>query len=101
LTGNQRPGIFMRHAQGNVFHGIQIRNSGEDGIFLAENDKTHVPAIDNIFNSLIVSASARYGLLINDASCVNNVIAGSQFIGNISGCTFGPIQDLGHLCINP
>jgi hypothetical protein len=91
----------MRHSQGNMFHGIQIRNRGEDGIFVAENDETHVPAIENTFNGLVVSASARYGLRINDASCVNNVVAASQFIGNTSGCTFGPVQDLGHICVSP
>jgi hypothetical protein len=87
LADNAKVGIFMRDARDNVFHGLQIRNSGEHGVFLAQVDTDATkPAAGNIFTALMVSGSQGAGVRVNDLSCVNNSIVSSQFVGNSGGC---------------
>jgi hypothetical protein len=87
IADNGKVGIFMRDARDNVFHGLQIRNSGEHGVFLAQVDTDATkPAAGNIFTALMVSASNGAGVRVNDLSCVNNSIVNSQFVGNSGGC---------------
>jgi hypothetical protein len=87
IANNHKVGIFMRDAKDNVFHGLQIRNSGEHGVFLAQVElDAGKPAAGNTFIGLTVSNSQGAGIRINDLSCVNNAIVGSQFIGNSGGC---------------
>lgn len=87
INGNAKVGIFMRDSKDNVFHGLQIRNSGEHGIFLAQVDADATkPASGNTFIGLTVSSSLGAGIRINDLSCVNNAVVGSQFVGNSGGC---------------
>jgi len=77
----------MRDARDNVFHGLQIRNSGEHGVFLAQVDTdASKPAAGNTFIGLMVSVSQGAGVRVNDLSCVNNSIVSSQFVGNSGGC---------------
>lgn len=87
IADNHKVGIFMRDARDNVFHGLQIRNSGEHGVFLAQVDTdASKPAAGNTFIGLTVSNSQGAGIRVNDLSCVNNAIVGSQFISNSGGC---------------
>ena len=84
---NGKQGIFMRDSLDNLFHGVQIRNSGEQGIFIAQVDlDANRPAAGNTFSGLVVSGSSQAGLRVNDPSCVNNLVVGAQFIGNSGGC---------------
>lgn len=102
LTGNRRLGIFMRNSKDNVLNGIQIRNSGEHGIFIAQDEQAK-PAIGNTFTAMTVSNSVQAGLRVNDASCVNNLVVASQFVGNGDGCISevipGLVQQCGVICI--
>jgi hypothetical protein len=103
LWGNGLVGVFMRDSQDNVFYGLQVRNSGEHGIFLAQVDSdTTKPASGNTFTGCVVSASAGAGLAVNDASCINNLAVGCQFIGNQAGCvseaTPGLLHQTGTVC---
>ncbi len=96
-------GIFMRDSRDNVFHGIQIRNSREHGVFLAQVDTdTTTPASGNSFSGLVVSGSGGAGLRANDLSVVDNLVADSQFIGNAGGCISevapGLVQAFGTIC---
>lgn len=83
LSNNSKVGIFMRDSKDNIFQGIQIHNSGEHGVFLAQVDADGTkPATGNTFLAVTVTKSMGAGIRINDASCVNNSIVASQFIGN-------------------
>lgn len=87
IADNEKVGIFMRDARDNIFHGLQIRNSGEHGVFLAQVDTDITkPAAGNTFVALMVSDSHGAGVRVNDLSCVNNSIVSSQFVGNSGGC---------------
>ncbi|MEK7408649.1 MAG: right-handed parallel beta-helix repeat-containing protein [Acidobacteriota bacterium] len=87
LLGNRKVGIFMRDARDNLFQGLQVRNSGEHGLFLAQVDADATkPAAGNTFTGGIVSGSLGAGLRVNDPSCVNNLVTGFQFVGNKDGC---------------
>lgn len=103
ITNAQTVGIFMRDSANNSFTNVHIRNSKEHGIFLAQVDKEiHTPAAGNTFNSLVVSDSGGYGILISDASCINNLFVASQYIGNKKGC-YGEaasnlIEGVGAIC---
>lgn len=103
LAGNGKQGIFMRDSRDNLFQGLQIRDSGEDGLFLAqvEGDPA-APASGNTFSGMVVSNSTRAGMRVNDASCVDNLVIGSQFVGNIGGCISevvpGLVQTVGTPC---
>ena len=79
-------GIFMRDSRDNLFSGLQIRNSGEHGIFLAQVDsEASKPAAGNMFTGLVVAGSQGAGVRVNDASCVDNAIVGAQLVGNRDG----------------
>lgn len=86
-------GVFMRDSRDNVFGGLQIRNSREHGVFLAQvNGDPTTPASGNTFSGMVVSGSGGAGLRANDASVVNVLVVRSQFIGNAGGCISGPGQ---------
>ncbi len=103
ITNSQTVGIFMRDSSNNSFTNVHIRNSKEHGIFLAQVDKEiHTPAAGNTFNSLVISDSGGYGILISDASCINNLFVASQYIDNKKGC-YGEaasnlIEGVGAIC---
>jgi len=103
LAGNGKQGIFMRDSRDNLFHGIQIRNSGEQGVFLAQVDAdATTPAVGNTFIGLTVSGSASAGFRVNNPSCVDNSLSNSQFVGNAGGCisdaTLGRLHVFGNIC---
>jgi len=103
ITNTQTVGIFMRDSYNNSFTNVHIRNSKEHGIFLAQvDDDVTKPAAGNTFNSLVISGSGGYGILISDASCVNNLFVASQYIDNVKGC-YGEaasnlIEGVGAIC---
>jgi hypothetical protein len=103
VADNAKVGIFMRNSKDNLFHGLQIRNSGEHGVFLAqvEND-TSKPAQGNTFSGIVISTSVGAGIRINDVTCINNTISSSQFIENGGGCISEAVQGLisssGNIC---
>lgn len=96
LAANGDVGIFMRHASDNVFSNVRIRDSFKDGIFLAENDQTHQPAMGNTFTGMVISSSGDvaapanegFGFKVADASCTDNLVVASQFVGNRDGDVF-------------
>ena len=96
-------GIFMRDSRDNMFHGIQIRDSREHGIFLAQ--EVGLPdsaATGNTFSGMVISGSGGAGLRANDPTVVNTLVVESQFVGNSSGCiseaVTGQVQDFGIIC---
>lgn len=103
ITNTQTVGIFMRDSSNNSFANVHIRNSKQHGVFLAQvDDDVTKPAAGNTFNSLVISGSGGYGILISDASCVNNLFVASQYIDNVKGC-YGEaasnlIEGVGAIC---
>ena len=96
-------GIFMRDSRDNAFHGIQIRNAGEHGVFLAEvPEQADSAASGNTFSGMVISGSGGAGLRANDASVVDTLVVESQFVGNAGGCISeafsGQVQDFGIIC---
>ncbi|MGD9030705.1 MAG: right-handed parallel beta-helix repeat-containing protein, partial [Anaerolineae bacterium] len=96
-------GIFMRDSRDNLFESIQIRNTREHGIFLAQ--EVGVPgsaATGNTFTGVVVSGAGGAGLRANDATVLNTLVAGSQFIGNAEGCISevveGQVETFGVIC---
>jgi parallel beta helix pectate lyase-like protein/collagen triple helix repeat protein len=102
LANNGDVGVFMRHASDNLFSGVRIRDSFKDGIFLAENDQTNEPAAGNTFTGMVISGSGDagapanegYGIKVADASCTDNLVVASQFVGNRDGDVFEAVPSL-------
>jgi hypothetical protein len=95
-------GIFMRKATSNTFGALQISNSGQHGIFLAQqgSDAT-TPATNNVFSDAVIDGSIQYGVYVANASCVNNMLVGSQVLANAMGCYGGVpslLQTFGVIC---
>lgn len=89
----------MRDSRNNVFHGLQIRDSGQHGVFLAQVDTDATkPAAGNTFTALVVSGSGGAGLRVNDASCVSNVVCVAQLVGNSGGGISEATPDLVQVC---
>jgi hypothetical protein len=91
----------LRDARDNLFHGIQIRRSGEHGVFLAQVDADATqPALGNTVVGLMISDSAGAGFRVNDASCVNNIVCAAQFINNRDGGISEVVPNLVRGCEN-
>ncbi len=103
ITNSSTVGIFMRDSSNNSFTNVHIRNTKQHGIFLAQvDDDATKPASGNTFNSIVITHSGGYGILISDASCTNNLFVASQFSDNTAGC-FGEaasnlIESVGTIC---
>ncbi len=88
-------GAFMRHTHENVFTGLVIRNSKEHGVFMAQTAekgpagewifKPGTECTGNVFVGLHVSGSVGAGFLLNNDTCVNNLIQGARFVRNAMG----------------
>jgi hypothetical protein len=92
LEGNGDVGIFMRDSSDNLFSDLLIRESGSHGLFLAQVDAdTTKPASGNTFTGMVVAGSGQdpmrggHGMRVNDASCVDNLVVSTQFVGNRDG----------------
>lgn len=94
ITGSGTVGIFMRDARDNLFEGMLVRRSREYGLFLAQVDADATkPAAGNTFSGLVVSDSGRAGLRVNDASDVDNLVVGAQFVHNAGVCPEAGISE--------
>lgn len=96
-------GIFMRDSFDNIFSNMQISNSKQHGIFLAQvNDEIDTPAAGQTFSGVTISRSGGFGLLVNDTSCTNTVLASAQMINNAAGCVgeaeAGLVTSAGTIC---
>jgi hypothetical protein len=103
LADNKTVGIFMRDSLDNSFTNLHIRDSVQHGIFLAQvNTDPNTAATGNTFTGVVISRSGGMGILANDASCVNNMMVGAQFINNKHGCiseaTSGLVENVGAIC---
>ena len=103
ITNNKSVGIFMRDSLDNSFTNLHIRDSAQHGIFLAQvNSDPTTAAMGNTFTSVVIARSGGMGFLANDASCINNMMVGTQFINNKHGCiseaSAGLVENVGAIC---
>jgi hypothetical protein len=86
LATNGGQGIFMRDSKENVFQTILIRDSGQQGIFIAQTeDQPHTHASRNLFNGLTILRSKQAAIRLNDASCKDNRMSALQLFDNGGG----------------
>jgi polygalacturonase len=87
-------GIFMRSSRGNQFQDVSIFNSRHYGVFMAHVDQRtphglkaapQTECVQNSFTKLIASNCGSAAFRVNNATCVNNVVIGAQFAGNVKG----------------
>lgn len=103
IADNKTVGIFMRDSLDNSFTNLHIRDSVQHGIFLAQvNTDPSTAATGNTFTGVVISRSGGMGILANDASCINNMMVGAQFINNKRGCiseaASGLVENVGAIC---
>jgi hypothetical protein len=103
ISGNKSVGIFMRDSLDNSFSNVHIRDNLLHGVFLAQvNTDPTTAATGNTFTNVVISRSGGIGFLANDASCVNNMMVGAQFIDNKQGCISeaanGLVEKIGAIC---
>jgi hypothetical protein len=103
IVDNKTVGIFMRDSLDNSFTNLHIRDSVQHGIFLAQvNTDPSTAATGNTFTGVVISRSGGMGILANDASCINNMMVGAQFINNKHGCiseaAAGLVENVGAIC---
>lgn len=103
IADNKTVGIFMRDSLDNSFTNLHIRDSVQHGIFLAQvNTDPSTAATGNTFTGVVISRSGGMGILANDASCINNMMVGAQFINNKHGCiseaASGLVENVGAIC---
>ncbi|WP_049629718.1 right-handed parallel beta-helix repeat-containing protein [Cellvibrio sp. pealriver] len=103
IADNRTVGIFMRDSLDNSFTNLHIRDNVQHGIFLAQvNTDPTTAATGNTFTGVVISRSGGMGVLANDASCINNMLVGAQFINNKHGCiseaTSGLVENIGAIC---
>lgn len=86
LENNGSQGIFMRDSSWNQMDYLTISGNGAQGIFIAQADTaTETRCTGNVFSNLDVTNSKGPGFRVNDASCVNNMLADSTFTSNAEG----------------
>jgi hypothetical protein len=106
ITDSGTSGIFLRDGSYNIFDGIRIVRSGENGAFLAqltaaEDPDTPAPT-GNTFSSMTITDSADWGFFQADAAVTDTLLDSAQFINNESGChkhqPGGPIREGDIVC---
>lgn len=103
INASKSVGIFMRDSLDNSFTNLHIRNSAQHGIYIAQVDTDPTKAATgNTFSSVVITGSGGMGILVNDASCVNNMMVGTQFVDNKEGCFSeahsGLVENVGIIC---
>jgi polygalacturonase len=103
INDSKSVGIFMRDSLDNSFTNLHIRNSAQHGIYIAQVDTDPTKAATgNTFSSVVITGSGGMGILVNDASCVNNMMVGTQFVSNKEGCFSeahsGLVENVGVIC---
>jgi hypothetical protein len=87
IADNQSVGIFIRDSHNNIFNNLVIVRNGDHGIFVAQVDADPTKAAtNNIFQGLKITRSAGAGVRVNDASCIENIVAIAQIAANDGGC---------------
>lgn len=77
----------MRDSHDNLFTDIQIRDSAEHGVFIAQaGSDPATAAIGNTFDGLVVEGSGLDGIHIANPANVDNLFDDIQFVGNSGGC---------------
>jgi Right handed beta helix region len=93
LTANDL-GVFMRASRNNQFQDISIHNSHHYGVFMAHADQKTAtgwePApmtecVQNSFTNLSANNCGSAAFRVNDITCINNILIGAQFTGNVKG----------------
>jgi hypothetical protein len=89
LTHNDL-GVFMRQSRNNTFKGVKISKSRHHGVFMAQTVAgvrlcPGTECTGNTFDKLLVSNCGGRAFLVNDASCISNIISSSQFLDNALG----------------
>jgi hypothetical protein len=89
LTGNDL-GVFMRQSRNNKFEGIKITRSRHHGVFMAQTVESArlrpgTECTGNTFDKLLVTNCGGRAFLVNNASCISNIISSSQFLANAQG----------------
>ena len=119
ITNNGTVGIFIINARDNLFHDLQILNSTQHGIFIAESAGPTTAATGNTFSNIVISDSGQQadptiegfcvdsfvggvGVCVNNTSAINNLVVGAQFINNSADCikeaSPGLLQTFGVVC---
>lgn len=84
-------GVFMRYARGNNFKNVTVRNSRHHGIFMAQVvAKTEkgwelapgTECVGNNFAHLDITHCGGRAFLVNNSTCVNNVVTDTHFAAN-------------------
>jgi polygalacturonase len=87
-------GIFMRSSRNNQFQDVSIFNSHHYGVFMAHVDQLtplgvkaapQTECVQNSFTNLIANNCGSAAFRINNATCVDNVVIGAQFVNNLKG----------------
>jgi hypothetical protein len=87
-------GVFMRESCDNLFQGLTIFKSRNDGVFIAQADaptengwrlRPGTQCTGNSFEQLTVDDCGGRAFQVNNASCSNNAITGARFLGNLRG----------------
>jgi hypothetical protein len=89
LTGNDL-GVFMRQSRNNTFESLKITKSRHHGVFMAQtaDGMRLCPGTEctgNTFDKLLVADCGGRAFLVNNASCISNIISSSQFLDNAQG----------------
>jgi hypothetical protein len=96
-------GIFMRASRDNQFHNVTIHDSHHFGVFMAHAEQfisgivrpaPESECTQNAFTNLIAKNCGSAAFRVNNSTCVNNVIIGPKFDGNLKGGLSQPQPDL-------
>jgi len=86
IADNGKVGMFMRHANDNVFANVMAQRNGEHGIFIAQAEGgAGTAATGNTFVGLHLSGNQGSGIRVNDPSCSDNLLSASQVHDNAGG----------------
>ncbi|MDZ4660397.1 MAG: right-handed parallel beta-helix repeat-containing protein [Pseudomonadota bacterium] len=85
LKGNGDVGVFARDLKGNKFVRLDILDSGNHGVFLAQAGHANSCAVDNTFDSVRINGSKRSGFRLNDRCHGNRITGQSNLCHNAEG----------------
>lgn len=86
MVQNGSHGIFMRDSSHNAFENIEIRDSGNAGIFIAQvDDRSETGCVSNRFTNVTVTGSNGPAVQVCSPSCKRNAFTNSRFTGNKEG----------------
>jgi hypothetical protein len=89
-----------RETASAIGHGRNRRRTPRAVVAQVDADAATKPATGNTFIRMVVAGSGKNpakrgaGMRVNDASCLNNLVVGSQFVGNREGGISEPFPGL-------